>query len=243
MTWRDRCGKKLVPIEAALGHIESGHVVAISPFTTTPFTLCNGLKERGRGGKLEGVRIEHLASLASWTEPDLAGIFELTDNYATPPNRAACHAGTMDYLPIGLWRSYDPPAGVTAHPDVFLVPVSPPDANGYCSFGSGVWFSPTFVRNAKLVIAEVQEDFIRTFGENYVHVDQIDYFVEGDIPTGAAPSDPPSDEEVAQVEAICTQVAVELVNDGDTLQMGVGTVSASLARFLDFRNDLGCRPS
>jgi 4-hydroxybutyrate CoA-transferase len=117
--------------------------------------------------------------------------------------------------------------------------VSPPDANGSCSFGPGVWLSPTYVRNSKLVIAEVQEDFIRTFGENYVHVDEIDFFVEGQLPTGAAPPHTLSEEEVSQVEAICTQVAVELVNDGDTLQMGVGTVSASLGPFLDFRNDLG----
>jgi 4-hydroxybutyrate CoA-transferase len=239
MTWRDRCGAKLVSLETAIGHIKSGDVVAIAPFTTTPFTLCEGLKDRGRKGSIDHVRIEHLASLTSWTDLDLAGIFELRDNYATPPNRAACHTGDMDYLPIGLWRSHEPPAGLTAKPDVFLVPVSPPDANGYCSFGPGVWLSPTFVRNAKLVIAEIQEDFIRTFGENYVHQGEIDFFVEGDVPTGAAPVDPPSDEEVSQVEAICTQVAVELVEDGDTLQMGVGTVSASLGHFLDFRNDLG----
>ena len=70
-------------------------------------------------------------------------------------------------------------------------------------------------------------------------VDEIDWFVEAEAPPVAPPLAPPSDEEVAQVEAICTTVAVELVNDGDTLQMGVGTVSASLGRFLDFRNDLG----
>ena len=239
MTWRERCGAKLVAIETALAHVKSGDVVAVSPYTTTPYTLCEGLKGRVRKGGLDRVRVDHLASLTSWTDPDLAGSIELHDNYATPPNRVAAHAGDMEYLPIGLWRSYEAPAGLEAIPDVFLVPVSPPDAHGYCSFGPGVWLSPTFVRNSKLVVAEVQEDFIRTFGENYVHVDEIDFFVEGVIPTGAAPGDAPSDEEVSQVEAICTQVAVELVNDGDTLQMGVGTVSAALGPFLDFRNDLG----
>jgi 4-hydroxybutyrate CoA-transferase len=85
----------------------------------------------------------------------------------------------------------------------------------------------------------VQEDFIRTGGENFIHIDQIDFFVEGDAPTEGPLTDSLSPEEVDQVEAICTQVAVELINDGDTLQTGVGTVSASLGRFLDFRNDLG----
>lgn len=237
--WRSSLGPKLVSLEDAVGRVESGQTVAVAPFTRSPTTLCHGLIERGRKGGLSNVRVDHLASAVCWTEPELQGVFRLRDNYATPANRAACHAGASDYLPIGLYRAYELPDGVSSRPDVFLVPTSPPDEHGMCSFGSGVWMSPTLVEGARLVIAEVQEDFIRTGGENFVHVDQIDLFVEGEAPVGTGLLAPPTDEEVAQVEAICTQVAVELVNDGDTLQMGVGTVSASLARFLDFRNDLG----
>ena len=238
MDWHTRLGTKLVSVEEAVGHVRSGDSVGCSPYTTSPLTLCEGLKAHGRKGGLEGVRVEHLAALCSWTEPELRGVFRLLDNYATPPNREACHAGDSDYLPIGLWRSHELPDGLTKEPDFFFVPVSPPDENGNCSYGSGVWMSPTLVKGAKTVVAEIQEDFIRTGGENSVHVDEIDWFVEGQAPP-ALPIAPPSDEEVSQVEAICTTVAVELVNDGDTLQMGVGTVSASLGRFLDFRNDLG----
>ncbi len=239
MDWRARLGSKLISLETAVGHVRSRDTVTIAPYTTTPVTLCEGLKARGRKGELENVRIEHLASLVSWTDPDLRGVFRLLDNYATPPNREACHAGDMDYLPIGLWRSHELPDGISKQPDVFMVPVSPPDEQGFCSFGTGVWMSPTMLAGAKTVIAEIQEDFIRTGGENAVHVDAIDWFIEGEEPPGAPFAAPPSEEEVSQVEAICTTVAVELVNDGDTLQMGVGTVSASLGRFLDFRNDLG----
>ncbi|MFP6622408.1 MAG: acetyl-CoA hydrolase/transferase C-terminal domain-containing protein [Myxococcota bacterium] len=238
MDWHARLGTKLVSVEEAVGHVRSGDSVGCSPYTTSPLTLCEGLKAHGRKGGLEGVRVEHLAALCSWTEPELRGVFRLLDNYATPPNREACHAGDSDYLPIGLWRSHELPDGLTKEPDFFFVPVSPPDENGNCSYGSGVWMSPTLVKGAKTVVAEIQEDFIRTGGENSVHIDEIDWFVEGQAPP-APPIAPPSDEEVSQVEAICTTVAVELVNDGDTLQMGVGTVSASLGRFLDFRNDLG----
>ena len=113
MGWRERCGAKLVPLEMATKHIRSGDTVAVAPFTTTPFTLCKALIELGRKGGLERVRIEHLAALVCWTEPDLKGVFELLDNYATPANRAACHAGEMDYLPIGVWKSYELPAGVS----------------------------------------------------------------------------------------------------------------------------------
>jgi len=237
--WRARCGEKLVSLEAAMQRVQSGHRVAVAPYTCTPRTLCRGLIERGRKREFEDVRVDHLAALVCWTEPELWGAIRLRDNYATPLNRAACHQGEMDYLPLGLFREYEIPCGMQQEPDVFLVPVSPPDEHGFCSYGSGVWMSPTMARNADLVIAEVQEDFIRTGGENFIHIDQIDLFVEGETAV-AGPDEPSlSDEEIAQVEAICTQVAVELVNDGDTLQMGVGTVAASLGHFLDFRNDLG----
>lgn len=240
MDWRDVCGDKLGAVDEAIGQVQAGDTVAVAPFTTTPFTLCSALMDRARRGTLERVRVEHPASACAWTDAACNGAFDLLDNYATPPNRLACHAGAMSYVPIGLWKSREMPPGLTAEPDVFLVPVSPPNAHGFCSFGPGVWMSPTCVRSARRVVAEVREDFIRTFGENYVHVDQIDCFVEAEpLPEGALMAPGPSDEEVAQVEAICTQVAVELVNDGDTLQMGVGTVSASLAHYLDFRNDLG----
>lgn len=239
MNWRERCGGKLIPLERAVQHVKSGDSVSVAPYTCTPYTLCRGLSDYARKGGLKNVRIDHPASLVSWTEPEHDGVFELHDNYATAPNRAACHEGRMEYLPVGIWESYGVPPGFEQEPDVFLVPVSPPDDKGYCSFGPGVWLSGTTARNARLVIAEVQSDFIRTYGENYIHVDEIDWFVEGEVATGSLPTPPPSQEVVSAVEAICTQVAVELVNDGDTLQMGVGTVSASLGRFLDFRNDLG----
>jgi acyl-CoA hydrolase len=237
--WRSRLGSKLISLEAAVGHIHSDQTITVAPFTCTPMTLCRGLIERGRKGGLANVAVHHLAAAACWTEPELKGVFRLRDNYATPNNRVACHAGESDYLPIGFFREYELPAGVSQSPDVFMVPVSPPDEHGYCSFGPGVWMSPTMAERATLVIAEIREDFIRTGGENFIHVDQIDLFVEGEAPTHGFAQAPLTDEEISQVEAICTQVAVELVNDGDTLQMGVGTVSASLGRFLDFRNDLG----
>ncbi len=240
MNWRDLCGNKLISSEEAVQNIQSGDTVAVAPYSTTPFTLCNALVDSAKKRGLKGIQIEHLASLAPWTTPDLEGIFRLRDVMATPPNRAACQSGDMDYLPVGLWKSHELPAGISGNPDVFLLPVSPPDRHGYCSYGTGVWVSPPLVRGAAIVIAEVREDFIRTHGENHVHVNEIDFFVESNKQATPGIVEPPlSDEEISQVEAICTQVATELINDGDTLQMGTGTVSASLGHFLDFRNDLG----
>ena len=230
---------KMTSTAKAMQSISSNQVVHVAPYSTTPITLCNALKAHILAGGADNLRIDHPAAAISWTEPEMQGRVRLKDNYATPGNRAACHENGMDYLPVGIWKSWEIPPGFDPNPDVFLVPVSPPDQHGYCSYGSGVWLSPTVSKRAKKVIAEVHPDFIRTGGENFIHVDDIDQFVEAQPQAAGEPPPPPSDEDVAAVEVICTLVAADLVKDGDTLQMGVGTVSASLAPFLDFRNDLG----
>ena len=241
MRWQDRVGAKLVSPATAVAKVSSGQTVGVGTYTCTPHTLCRALAERGRRGELAGVRIDHAAALFCWTSPDLRRAFALHDNFATPFNRAAIHEGAADYLPISVWQAGVVPPHYDPSPDFYLVPVSPPDAHGYCSFGPGVWLSPALVRGAKCVIAEVHPEFIRTGGDNFVHAGEIDFFVEAEEPHGepAPPGPPPSAEEIAATDAICNLVAAELVNDGDTLQMGIGTVSSSLAKFLGFRNDLG----
>ena len=239
MAWQDQVREKFVDVESAIASIGSGQVVHVTPYTTTPMTLCNALKDHIIKAGLTDIRIDHPASAFSWTDPELRSALRLKDNYATPPNREACHEGAMDYLPVGIWKSWEIPSGFDPNPDVFLLPVSTPNELGYCSFGSGVWLSKTVSKSAKRVIAEVHPEFIRTHGENFIHIDEIDLFVEPRAQAAVEPPPPTSAEDIAATEAICTQVAVELINDGDTLQMGVGTVSAALAPFLDFRNDLG----
>ena len=87
----------------------------------------------------------------------------------------------IDYSPV-LFSTWFKPA-IDQHlnartPDVFLCTVSPPDQNGYCSFGSDLWNKRTFVKLSHTVLAEVDERFIRTYGDNYIHVSEIDAFVE-----------------------------------------------------------------
>jgi len=120
-----------------------------------------------------------------------------------------------------------------------MVPLSPPDEHGYCSFGPGVWLSRRLALAARTVVAEVHENFLRTGGENFIHVSQVDRFCEAATPTGNLPIPPRTEEETFVTEVICTLVASELVNDRDTLQMGVGTVSAALGMYLGEKQDLG----
>ncbi len=237
MDWQAQAKDKLMSPDEAVSIVRSGDHVGVAPFTTTPFTLCDSLF--ARRNELKNLRIDHPASLFAWVSPDEETSHVVTDNYATPLNRDLVNAGLMEYLPIARWRHDEVPAGFDPAPDVFLVPLSPPDQHGYCSFGTGVWFSKRLAQNAKTVVAEIHESFIRTGGDNFIHFSEIDRVCEAVRPTGNLPIAPRSEEETFVTEVICTLVASELVNDRDTVQIGVGTVSAALGVFLGEKHDLG----
>jgi acyl-CoA hydrolase len=237
MDWRAQVADKLTTAEEAVKAVRSGDRVGVAPFTCTPFTLCESLY--ARAGEIDNVRIDHAAGLFAWLRPGEENGFAVRDNYATPLNREMVHAGKVDYLPIGRWRADEIAPGFDQPLEVFMVPLSAPDAHGYCSFGPGVWMSKRLAQGAKTVLAEVHENFIRTGGDNFIHISEVDRFCEGSIPTGNLPIPPRTDEETLVVEVACTLVATELVKDRDTVQMGVGTVSASLGLYLGDKHDLG----
>jgi 4-hydroxybutyrate CoA-transferase len=129
-------------------------------------------------------------------------------------------------------------------PDVLLTEVTPPDERGFCSFGASLWSKRQQIKHAKLTIAEVNDRLIRTHGENYVHVSEIDYFVihesrSGTPGTGSlggrAVKEPP-----AYQKEIVKNVA-SLIKDGDTIQIGVGRTTEPLVKMglFDGRNDIG----
>src|SRR5438309_911271 len=171
MEWQSQLGKQLTSPAEAVSVLKSGDHLAFAPFTTTPFTLCAALYERRN--ELEGVHIDHPAGHFSWVRPHEPTPFHIVDNYATAMNREMVNSGHVDYLPIARWRADEIAPGYDGNLDAFLVPVSSPDKHGYCSFGPGLWFSRRLAQNAKLVIAEVHENFIRTGGENFIHVSEI----------------------------------------------------------------------
>jgi 4-hydroxybutyrate CoA-transferase len=124
-------------------------------------------------------------------------------------------------------------------PDVVLLDVSPPDHNGYVSFGGGVWDKKELIHHSKTVIAEVNKSSIRTGGDNFVHLNEIDSFVE--LPGSEEFRPPfPAIELSEQVKKIAAYVA-PLIKDGDTIEVGAGSTSEAIvqAGIFSQRNDLG----
>jgi 4-hydroxybutyrate CoA-transferase len=235
MDWRQRCGDRLVSAEEAAAPVKSGDAIVVGMFQATPYTLCEAVA--ARSGELKDVLVSHSVSVYPWG-PRTGGAFKVESAFLTAVDRPWMEAGKLRYVPVGYFRRGELPPGVGPF-DVFLVKVSPPDAHGYCGFGPALWFHKTFAANSKRVIAEVDESLIRTGGDNFIHLSEIDRLVEMKIPPPPLPIPPRTEEEVAVTEVIGTLVATELVRDGDTLQIGAGTVSAAVAPYLEHRQDLG----
>ncbi len=234
--WRSRLGERLVAPETAVSHILSGDRVGIAIAQATPYTLCMALAARLT--EIEDVVVCHGAPLFSWELPGLGERFRVESYYLSPLDRPLYQAGTVEFNPIGSFRAHALPDSLDSF-NVYLMTVSPPDRDGYVSFGDVQIMSKLMARRATLVLAEIDERAIRTGGDNSIHFSEINYFVERarQPPELVLPSVPA--DEARNVETICELVAQKLVPDRASVQVGVGSTSGMLMAYLGRHHDLG----
>jgi Acetyl-CoA hydrolase len=118
--------------------------------------------------------------------------------------------------------------------DVALIHVSEPDQHGYCSFGVAVDYTKPAAECAKTVIAQVNRNMPRTLGDSFIHVSNIDYLVESDDPI--IELSPPK---IGEVECAIGKNCASLIQNGDTLQLGIGAIPDAVLLFLKDKHDLG----
>lgn len=184
--WRDEYRKKLVSAEEAVKVVKSGDRV-VYPLINGSHTLGEALA--ARKDQLKDVTFHAgnpLQEIGMFYELDMADAFKCTielfqGDFARNAS-AGCDAKYTTYLPglfSNMMKSFDERPDARPYTiDVVMVGVSPPDKDGYCSFGGHLWNKRSYCQRAKTVIAEVDEDMIRTGGTNFIHVSEIDYFVE-----------------------------------------------------------------
>jgi acyl-CoA hydrolase len=234
MFWEAEYRKKLMSAHDALRCVESAMRVYIQPGCANPETLEEALVERAPF--VHGVEVVHLLTFGSahYIAPDMAPHFRHNAMFIGGNVREAVNDGRADYTPIflseieGLFESGAMPL------DVALIHVSPPDAHGFCSFGVGVDTTLTAARCARYVVAQVNDRMPRTYGDSFIHVSQIDAFVEVSRELPEAPRIEVND----MHRAIARNVAT-LINDGATLQLGIGGIPEAVLPFLMDRKDLG----
>jgi len=216
---------RTVSAAEAVSVIQSGNRVYIHSVAAAPRRLIEAMT--ARAGELRVVEIVqlHTEGAAPYAAAAVSKSFRVNSVFVGPNLREAVQEGRADYLPVflsevpKLFRSGLLPL------DVALIQVSPPDRHGFCSLGVSVDATRAAVQTARTVVAQVNRRMPRTHGDGLIHVDDIDLAVEADdeIPEAHHP-------DLTDVDRAVGHHCAELVEDGATLQLGIGTIpDATLA--------------
>lgn len=223
------------PVEAAeaVAFVRSGDRVFVHTAAATPQQLLPALVARPGLERVEFVHL-HTEGAAPYVDPAHAGRFHTNALFVGANVRAAVEHGEADYVPVFL--SEVPQLfrrGILA-PDVALVQLSPPDAHGWCSLGVSVDAARAAIEVAGRVIAEINPRMPRTHGDALVHVRELDAMVMVDY---ALPERRP--EPATPVEQAIGWHVAGLVEDGATLQLGIGSIPDAVCSALAEHRDLG----
>ncbi len=234
MSWYQTYKSKVVDARTALERaISSGDRVMLNANCGQPQALADALAEIAPD--LRDVEVVQILALgkADYARHDLSGNLRLNALFVGPGVRQAVNEGHADYTPVFL--SEIPALFEKALPlDVALIQVSPPDEHGFCSFGVSVDIIKPAAERSRLVVAEVNSQMPRTLGDCFIHVSKLSYVVEVDRPLLELPREPFTDVHTR----IGTHIS-ELIEDGSTLQLGIGAIPDAVLSQLGGKRDLG----
>lgn len=220
--------------EEAVSVIRSGNRVFIHSVAAAPQRLIRAMT--ARAPELRDVEIVHLHTEgpAPYAAPEMRESFRVNALFVGANVREAINSGESSYIPVFLSETSNLFRRGILPLDVALIQVSPPDRHGFCSLGVSVDCSRAAVQSAKFVIAQVNPNMPRTHGDGVIDADQIDAFVEGADPLHEVP--PP---ELSDVERSIGNYCAELIEDGATLQMGIGAIPDAVLASLGGHRNLG----
>ncbi|OGK08923.1 MAG: 4-hydroxybutyrate CoA-transferase [Candidatus Riflebacteria bacterium RBG_13_59_9] len=233
-TWLQKYKDKVVPTAEALSIIKSGMRVYIHPGTATPKVLVDHLVDIS--DRVENVEIIHILTFGDcpYADPKMEGHFRHNALFCGGNVRQAVNEGRADWIPIFLYEIpklfYE---GVLPL-DVSLVQVSPPDEHGFCSLGVGVDMTLAAIRTSKFVIAEINPRMPRVLGDSFVHISKLHRIVEVDHPL--------YEYHAGDIDEVSREIGrriAEHIEDGSTIQMGIGTIPDAVLHFLKEKRDLG----
>ncbi len=223
-----------VAAELAVSLVKSGQRVFVHGSAATPLVLMRALF--ARAAELSHVELVSVSTIGPLhlEQPEVQRAFFMNSLFVSDNVRAAVNGPHGDYVPVFLSEIPRLFAGVLTL-DVALLHVSPPDAHGFCSLGVSVDVARAAVRNAAVLIAQVNPRMPRTHGEGMVHnsrfaamVEVDEVLPEVDYASGIGPVE-------ERIGALCS----ELIEDGSTLQMGIGAIPDAILRGLKDHKDLG----
>ncbi|HEY8272015.1 MAG TPA: acetyl-CoA hydrolase/transferase C-terminal domain-containing protein [Pseudobdellovibrionaceae bacterium] len=223
-----------VTAKKAISFIESHQSIFVHGGVAVPQALIRSLLQRA--SELENMEIMHLHTNgdASYAHPQYRGHFKVCNFFVGPNIRPYIDFDSVDYLPCFLSEIPSLFRSGRKKVDVAFLHVSPPDEHGYCSLGTSVDVARAAFESAKLIIAQVNPRMPRVFGDGVIPFDKIHFAVEVDEALPEVPTKP-----LTEVEKSIGRNVAGLVENGATLQLGIGSIPDAVLAALDGHKNLG----
>ena len=232
--WIHQYQRKITTAEEAVKVIQSGQRVFLTGNCSVPQKVLAALV--ARAPELHNVEIAQVLTVgpADYVQPGMEEHLRVNTLFISDNVRQAVNEGRADYTPCFL--SEIPPLWRNGHltPDVSLIHVSQPDEHGFCSFGIEVGVTKPAAQAARVVIAEVNDQMPRTLGDSFIHVSKITHVIPVSYKLPELGMG-----QVTELNKRIGQNVAELIEDGSTLQMGIGGIPDGVLLFLKDKRDLG----
>ncbi len=239
-TWRRKYNEKVVSADDAVKVIKSGDNVIVQPGCAAPLELIRAMVRRKE--ELYDVNIYHILIVGDlpYTQPGMEKHFKHKAFFIGANTRQAVNEGRAEFIPIPLSEVTLLFKRGVIKSDVALINVSPPDEHGFCSYGIDVGNIKTPAEKSKIIIAQINAEMPRGLGNSFIHINKIDYIVEHTEPLMELPQvDPNATSEQLEVYDKIGLYISEMIEDGSTLQMGIGAIPDAVMKNLHNKNDLG----
>ena len=222
--------------EEAVKVIKSGDRVHLSGVAVTPHVLIKPMVERGRKGEISNVTIQHIhiEGQVDFANPEFEGIFHSEQFFVGANLRKQTQAGYADYIPVFLSETQKLIREGYVKVNVAMIMCSVPDKHGFVSLGTSVDSTLAAVENADVVIAAVNPNVPRAWGDAIIPLNLIDIFVEDDSPLYTHDMG-----ELSEIDKAIGHNVAELVEDGACLQMGIGGIPNAVLAQLENHKNLG----
>lgn len=228
--------QKLLSIPEAVGKVQSHQTIGVAMAASEPPGLLTELgKHRDR---LEDVKVWVCLPLGAYDfvlDPSMEGHFFVENWFYGVADRKVHSQGRESYIPNNLHEAASRKLyAAKNHVNVYFGTATPPDSRGFLSLSLGLVIEKQLIEAADLVIIEVNENLPRTHGDTQLHISEVDYLVENHVPPAQLQPTVPSEAE----ESIGGYIA-EMIEDGSTLQLGIGGIPNAITSFMLNRRDLG----
>jgi acyl-CoA hydrolase len=234
MNFKEEYLKKLITVEEAVGKVKSNDEIAVGLGGGEAVGFLSNLHKAAY--RVENVSVFTCLDIGNYefcANPEMKGHFINETLFYSALTRKAHKFGTASLVPshlhLGVKKRF-----AYKKPNIFVGHVTPMDKHGYFSLSLSVSYERECIENADMVILEVNENLPRTYGDTLVHIREVDFVYESNAPIVQLPVTEPSDKDM-----IIGNYISELVEDGSTLQLGIGGIPNAVAKTLTNKKDLG----